>query len=304
MQIASTENGALAHTAMPNAEPSAVAWGAIVAGAAVAMVTSLVLLMLGGGLGFVVTSPWTADAGTAKALGIGAIVWLVAMQLVSAALGGFVGGRLRARWSASADEVYFRDTAHGLLVWAVATLATAALFTSVGTSAIGSAAKAGAAVSAVGATGLGAAGSIGNTASPARSDLPPRGAYYADLMLRSDKGAAMSEPENAQLRSEFARLVATGMTQEGLSQADSAYMGRTIAARTGISESEAEQRVKTVMAQAKQEAAQAEQKLRAAADEARKAAAHVSLWVVVSLFVGAFVAAYAGMVGGRMRDQP
>jgi hypothetical protein len=58
------------------------------------------------------------------------------------------------------------------------------------------------------------------------------------------------------------------------------------------------------MTQAKQEAAQAEQKARAAADEARKAAAHVSLWMVVSLFVGAFVASYAGTVGGRMRDQP
>jgi len=125
MQIASTENVAVAHSAMADAERSAVSWGAIVAGAVVAMVTSLLLLMLGSGLGLVATSPWTADAGTAKALGIGAIVWLIVMQLASAALGGFVGGRLRTRWSATADEVFFRDTAHGLLVWAVATLATA-----------------------------------------------------------------------------------------------------------------------------------------------------------------------------------
>ena len=94
MQIASNENVAVAHT-MSNAEPSAVAWGAIIAGAVVAMVTSLLLLMLGSGLGLVATSPWSADADTAKALGIGAIVWLIIMQLVSAALGGFVGGRLR-----------------------------------------------------------------------------------------------------------------------------------------------------------------------------------------------------------------
>ena len=99
-------------------------------------------------------------------------------------------------------------------------------------------------------------------------------------------------------------LIAAGIGQQSLSKADSDYMAQTIATRTGISRTEADERVKTVMTQAKQDAAQAEQKARAAADEARKAAAQVSLWMVVSLFVGAFVASYAGTIGGRMRDQP
>jgi hypothetical protein len=310
MQIASNENVAVVHSAMSNAEPSAVAWGAIIAGAVVAVVTSLLLLMLGSGLGLVATSPWSADTGTAQALGIGAIVWLIVMQLLSAALGGFVGGRLRTRWSASADEVFFRDTAHGLLVWAVATLVTATLFAGVAASVIRGAVQAGAAASGLGAAALRTAASTqsealkGAVTAPmaARDDLPPRSAYYADLLLRSDKPT--TEPENAQLRAELGRLIAAGAAQGNASKTDSDYMAQTIAARTGMSQTEAQQRVQSVMTQAKQEAAQAQQKARAAADEARRAAAHVSLWMVVSLFVGAFVASYAGTVGGRMRDQP
>ena len=310
MQIAATEKVVLAQGSMPNAEPSAVAWGAVIAGAVVAMVTSMVLIMLGSGLGFVAVSPWTADADTAKAIGIGAVVWLVAMQLVSAALGGFVGGRLRTRWSASPDEVFFRDTAHGLLVWGVATLVTAVLFTYAATSVVSGVARVGATAASAGvaATGLGAAALLkgeaakGTPMNEADSGArPARSAYYGDMMLRSDRPAA--EPESAQLRGEFARLIAMGMTQD-LSKADLDHMAQTIATRTGISQTEAEQRVKTVMSQAKQEATEAEQKVRAAADQARKAAAHMSLWMVISLLVGAFVASYAATIGGRMRDQP
>ena len=40
-------------------------------------------------------------------------------------VGGYLAGRLRVRWrDTDVDEVHFRDTAHGLLTWAVATLFT------------------------------------------------------------------------------------------------------------------------------------------------------------------------------------
>ena len=152
----------------------------------------------------------------------------------------------------------------------------------------------------MGATAATQPDAVESAMNAATDRVDPRSAYYADVMLRSDKPA--TEPVSAQMRAEFARLIAAGMGS--LSKADSDYMAQTIATRTGISQTEAEQRVKTVMTQAKEDAAQAEQKARAAADEARKAAAHVSLWMVVSLFVGAFVASYAGTIGGRMRDQP
>lgn len=38
-------------------------------------------------------------------------------------MGGYLAGRLRTKWLYVHDhEVFFRDTAHGLLVWAVSTL--------------------------------------------------------------------------------------------------------------------------------------------------------------------------------------
>ena len=47
---------------------------------------------------------------------------------------------------------------------------------------------------------------------------------------------------------------------------------------------------------------EAENAVKSAADEARKASAYASLWLVVSLLVGAFVASLMATFGGRQRD--
>jgi hypothetical protein len=60
------------------------------------------------------------------------ILWILFAALASAGLGGYIAGRLRVKWpTLRTDEVYFRDTAHGFLAWAVATLLAAAVLTSV-----------------------------------------------------------------------------------------------------------------------------------------------------------------------------
>lgn len=62
-------------------------------------------------------------------------------------MGGYLAGRLRTSWTdVHTDEVYFRDTAHGFLAWAVSSLATAALLTSVIGSIVGGGVQAGASV--------------------------------------------------------------------------------------------------------------------------------------------------------------
>ena len=43
-------------------------------------------------------------------------------------------------------------------------------------------------------------------------------------------------------------------------------------------------------------------KLKAEADEARKAAAEASLYLALSLLIGAFIASVAAAVGGQQRD--
>jgi hypothetical protein len=69
------------------------------------------------------------------------VLWLIVMQIISSSMGGYLAGRLRTKWAnIHTDEVYFRDTAHGFLAWAVALVITAAFLASAATSMVGSAA--------------------------------------------------------------------------------------------------------------------------------------------------------------------
>jgi hypothetical protein len=110
------------------AGPSAVSWSAIWAGAAVAMGVTLILFALGSGFGLAAASPWPGVGPKPSTFAIAAGIWLIIMQWVSSLFGGYVAGRMRTRWNTlHTDEVFFRDTAHGLLTWAVATIAVAGL---------------------------------------------------------------------------------------------------------------------------------------------------------------------------------
>jgi hypothetical protein len=89
-----------------------VSWGAIAAGAAAAATLSLIMLILGVGLGLSTVSPWAHDGQSATTFGVSTILWVTLTQLVSSAMGGYLAGRLRTKWSGiHTDEVYFRDTA-------------------------------------------------------------------------------------------------------------------------------------------------------------------------------------------------
>src|SRR6202045_3888382 len=152
-----------------HAEParvgSAASWPAIIAGAAVAASVSLVLLALGSGLGFASISPWPGHGVTATAFAVTTAIWLVVMQWVSSGIGGYITGRLRTKWIGThTHEVFFRDTANGLVMWAVATVMVAAIFATSLFSAIGSGAHAVSGVaSGAAASGAAAASSVGSS---------------------------------------------------------------------------------------------------------------------------------------------
>jgi hypothetical protein len=115
-------------------------WAAITAGALAAVSASIILFSLGSGLGFAGADPWSFAPQNIATFTTAAGIWLVVMQWLSSALGGYLAGRLRKKWvGVRTDEVFFRDTAHGLLAWALATALVALLFT------LGSAVAAGAA---------------------------------------------------------------------------------------------------------------------------------------------------------------
>jgi len=182
------------------AQRSAVSWGAILAGAAGAAALSLILLMLGAGLGLSSVSPFSGQGVGAAAFGISTIVWLTLTQLLASGMGGYLAGRLRTRWTAThADEVYFRDTAHGFLAWAIASLATAALLTSVVGSIVGTGVQAGAALTGGAAATAAVAAPMAaatdrassGTASGGRADGAALG-YFVDAMFRTGPANAAS----------------------------------------------------------------------------------------------------------------
>jgi len=259
------------------AHSSGVSWPAVFAGAFVAAALSLALLALGTGIGLSAISPWDGAGASASAVGKGAIVWLILTELIASLVGGYLAGRLRTKWvNIHTDEVYFRDTAHGFLVWAVGLVITAAFLASAVAS-VGRSARAGA---------MAAEGS---------SSAPSRGAfsandYLVDSLLRTTSPSAAQD--DAALRSEVGLIFVNALRQGNIPAADKAYLAQVVAARTGINESDAEKRVDDVYAQATQ-----------AADTARKAAAHSMYWTFLALLIGAFCASFAATIGGKQRDR-
>ena len=118
-----------AGAAMAGESPvAAVSWPAIFAGAFVAAAVSILLVALGSGLGFAAASPWPRSGPSATTFAVSTGIWLIIVQWLASAMGGYVAGRLRTKWvGVHTHEVFFRDTAHGFVTWAVATVFVAAI---------------------------------------------------------------------------------------------------------------------------------------------------------------------------------
>ena len=274
---------------------SGVSWAAIFAGAAAAAALSLVLFILGSGLGLAAISPWSYNS--AAAIGISTILWISFTQLAASAVGGYLAGRLRTKWaSLHTDEVYFRDTAHGLLAWAVATLLTAWLAGGALRAAMSGAIDAGAGVAKV--TAMAGAGAAAGAAKDGADGALNPVDYFTDKLMRSDKAPA----DAAGARAEVVRIVATSLQAGSLAPDDRAYLAQMVAARTGLPAPEAEKRVDEVYNKVSTTAANARAKAKEAADTARKATAGAALWMTVALLLGAFVASIGATFGGKLRD--
>ncbi len=282
---------------------SALSWAAIIGGAVVAAALALILLALGVGLGLSSVSPYAGSGASSTAFTITGAVWLIVVQILSSGMGGYLAGRMRTLWSGvDRDEVHFRDTAHGFMVWALGTIVSASLLASAAGSLAGTGAQAtGSVLSSVGGALGSVAGSAGSAASQQASSNPSVQAYFTDLLFRGDKAA--SDPNNQQAATEAAGILEHSLAQGEVSPADRTYLGQVIAAKTGLSQADAEKRVDDVANQAKSAVAKTEQTARDAAEAARKAGAYFSLWLFASMLVGAFSATLAATIGGRARDK-
>jgi hypothetical protein len=269
---------------VPNSEAyvSGVSWPAVIAGAFVAAALWLILLILAAGMGLSAVSPWPNRGASATAVSRVGIIWLIVVQTIASGMGGYLAGRLRIKWTIHTDEVYFRDTAHGFLAWAVGLVASAAFVASIGTVLAGNAALAG-------HTELSGTNAV-RADSPAAEPQLGSSNYFVDQLFRTAHPLAAGS--DVQAHAEAAAILAHALGQKVLPPADQAYLAELVAARTGLNPVPSERRVAEVYAA-----------MQASAENTRKAAARLSLWLFVALLIGAFCASYAATIGGRQRDQ-
>lgn len=259
----------------------ALSWQAVVGGALAANVIVILLVTLGFGLGLSSVSPWPASGAGAGAFAIMTAVWLIVAQWISAAVGGYLAGRLRLEGAdAHPHEAFFRDTAHGFLAWGLATLIGASALTST--------------LSSIAGAGAHAASSLGAGVEQAAGAAQP---YLIDRLFRAATAQAAA-PDDAAVRAEAARILANAAVSGKLPEDDKAYLAQIVGPKVGLTPAEVSKRVDEAGAQLRM----AGDKAREAADIARKAAADLSFYLFFSMLIGAFIASVAAALGGSLRQ--
>jgi hypothetical protein len=284
-------------TAVPEeSSATAVSWGPIIAGALAAAAATLLLMLLGSGLGLTMISPWANEGANLTTIAVSTAVWLVVVQWISSCIAGYMAGRLRTKWvGIHTDEVFFRDTAHGFLAWALATLLLAGVLGSALSSAVGAGASA---VSTV-ASGAAQGATAGAAANADASDVPGATSYFVDTLFRPATPPTPAGPENAVATdAQASRILLASAASGEMAAEDRAYLEQLVAARTGLSAADAKTRVDQVMTRVEAAKTQAKE----AVDATRKASATLALVGALSLVIGAFIAAASAALGGRLRD--
>lgn len=268
--------------AASGAAPSAVSWGAVFAGGVSAAAVAAILGIFGAGLGLASVSPWRGHGVSIAGFTVLAAIWLIVVQWVASFVGGYMAGRLRTKYVAvHTDEVFFRDTAHGFLAWALSVLFM---------------------VAALGAAGQSGSGVGTEAAASAAGALPA--AYYTDLLFREPPGGGpligSSAPgvTNQELYEQAGTILAEQAARGSVPADDQAYLAQLVSEKTGLNAADAQARVSDVLAREQADIVQAKK----VTDAARKAASGALVYGFVSLLIGAFIASVAGAVGGRLRD--
>ncbi|TPM99289.1 hypothetical protein [Mesorhizobium sp. B2-1-3A] len=278
---------------------TAVSWGPIIAGAFAASTLTFILMLLGSGLGLSMVSPWSGSGASITTFAVSTAIWLIVVQWLSSGVGGYLAGRLRTKWvGIHTDEVYFRDTAHGFLAWALATLLVVGVLGSALSAALGSGVQA---VSTV-ASGAAMGASAGASANAGGASANNATSYLVDSLFRPAdpaKLAGANPDSDAAAVGQASRILVASAAAGEISADDKTYLSQLVAARTGLSEADAKARVDAMVAKVEDAKVKAKQ----AADTARKGSATFALLGALSLVIGAFIASAAAALGGRQRDE-
>jgi hypothetical protein len=257
----------------PGGPLSYIHWGPVIAGAIAAAAIAFVLHAFAGAIGLAVSSTAPTWRDASIALWVLSGLYLILVALVSYGAGGYLTGRVRSTWKTAPDEIEFRDGAHGILVWALATILTGFL-----------------AFGAAQATTRLAAPS-GGPAGPATSVAGENIiAYDLDRLFRAERRPA--DADMSYSRAEAARILLTSSGRTGVTGEDRTYLARLVASRTGLAPAEAERRVDTAIASA-----------RTNIRRARRATAIIAFLAGAAALLGAAAAWFAAGLGGGHRDQ-
>lgn len=296
----------MASTILPNqaaatveSSSSAVNWAPIIAGAFAAATLTFILMLLGSGLGLTMVSPWSNTGSSVTTFAVSTAIWLVIVQWLSSGLGGYLTGRLRTKWvGIHTDETFFRDTTHGFMAWALATLLMVFVLGSALSGVVGTGVQAASTVASGAAMGA-SAGVSANAGDGAGTEAT---SYFVDALFRPADAARLSAPGaegDAAAAAQASRILVASAAAGEVSADDKVYLGQLVAARTGLSQADATARVDAVLTQIEQAKTAAKE----AADNARKAGATFALVGALSLLIGAFIASAAAALGGRQRDE-
>jgi hypothetical protein len=295
---AGTAYGAVSDAAAPNSSStSGVSWPAVFAGGITAAAISVILLLFGTGLGLSSVSPWPHSGVSATTFTVLAAIWLIIVQWVASIFGGYMAGRLRTKWvGVHTDEVFFRDTAHGFLAWALGTLIVAGLLAMATTASIGTGTQAAASIAANGSQNSYFVDEL------FRQNANPAAAANGGSLLGNPPAAAPAPGTTAlstqDLHAQAATILAEGMTTGGVSATDQTYLTQLVSEQTGLAPADAQARVQDVLNQQQAAISKAKQ----IADTTRKASAAAAIYTFISLLIGAFIASVSGAIGGRLRD--
>jgi hypothetical protein len=263
-------------TTHTSADPAALAegganryvdWGAILAGAAVAVGTFSVFAAFGSAIGLALVPSASEDRTAATGLLVAAALWALWVQLSSYMAGGYITGRLRQRiGDAKPHEVEIRDGAHGLVMWAVGIILSALI--------AGWIAMAGGSAAANVAAG-------------------PDAQYFAERLMRPQ--TAIAQPAPATALSDAGKTQASALLTRMMTvsnDADQAFLVSEVSSQAGVPEAEAKTRVEQTLAE-----------MRTAADKARRFGIVLAFFTAVSLLLSAVSAWWAAVKGGEHRDQ-
>ncbi|TXN80280.1 PhnA-like protein [Methylobacterium sp. WL8] len=264
-----------------------VSWGAIFAGAVTALVTQVVLNMVGVGVGLSSVGGPAADNPTASTLSMGAGVWFVVSGIVASLAGGFLAGRLSGKPVTGAAGL------HGLVSWAVTTLVVLYLLTSAAGGLIGGA------FSGVTST-LGGAGSlVGGTVKTAAQAAAPSLAQISnplDGIEKSVRQQANGQDPQA-LRDAAASAIRALLSGDPAQKAQAENRAADALAKAqGIPADQAKTQIQGYEKQYEAALADAKQKATVAAEAARSAATQGAFYGALALILGAL----AGFFGGRL----